>query len=198
MASATAPSSAPPVKRILYKEISNGDLRKLRAESNDSDSGGGARDLRLPEGEFRDVIRRLLPQEIKRQRKVDGHQTEITILTGPVIHPVSKDGETKELKIPLEWWPPTTARPAEGRIARVHEALPMPKEGLGRVFFLLIQDTAGAVYSHYAYEDHLRAGLWRTEVSQPLLRCCDALDRKKPTVQGYIDYTTNVQFCHGL
>ena len=40
-------SSRQPVARILYREITEGDLRKVLAKSNDSDTGGGARDLRF-------------------------------------------------------------------------------------------------------------------------------------------------------
>lgn len=35
------------IAEILFHEIADGDVRKFNAESNDADTGGGARDLRF-------------------------------------------------------------------------------------------------------------------------------------------------------
>lgn len=40
-------NTASRVSRILFKEIVDGDVRKIHADSNDSDTGGGARDFRF-------------------------------------------------------------------------------------------------------------------------------------------------------
>ena len=41
------------VKLVVYKKIVDGDLRKFSATSNDTQTGGGARDLRFsPAAEF--------------------------------------------------------------------------------------------------------------------------------------------------
>jgi hypothetical protein len=45
--------------RIPYKEIFSGDVRKTKAESNDSDAGGGARDFHFGEFEKLESRRRL-------------------------------------------------------------------------------------------------------------------------------------------
>ena len=48
------------LKRLVYKEVLPGDLRKARGESNDdAAAGGGARDLRLRpwDGHFENVER---------------------------------------------------------------------------------------------------------------------------------------------
>ncbi|WP_264802920.1 hypothetical protein, partial [Acetobacter fabarum] len=66
-------SGASHVARILYKEIVAGDLRKILAQSNDSDTGGGARDFRF--GSFKTllpVIRQMFPKKVKENRKRDG------------------------------------------------------------------------------------------------------------------------------
>jgi len=61
------------VKRIVYKEIVEGDFRKFKAESNDADTGGGARDLRFrPHDEFAKVFRELFPRSQQKTRKRDG------------------------------------------------------------------------------------------------------------------------------
>lgn len=47
------------VKRFIFKELVEGDFRKFFAQSNDTDSGGGARDLRYkPQKEFYPFLKR--------------------------------------------------------------------------------------------------------------------------------------------
>ncbi|GAB2652622.1 hypothetical protein GCM10027169_17100 [Gordonia jinhuaensis] len=185
------------VKRILYKEVTAADLRKLRAESNDAPNGGGARDLRLPYGEFDAVIEQMLPGVKTETRRRGGVPTDVEIRVGRVTYRADS-ASASEVTVDLHWEPPTDARNREGRLARVHDALSLPATGLGRVFLLLIQDENDHVNAFYAYEDDLRSGQWRPQVAKPILECLDDPNRKKRSVQGYIDYTTNKHFCHGV
>lgn len=107
------------VARILYKEIVPGDLRKILAQSNDSDTGGGARDFRF--GSFKQllpVITEMFPKKAKENRKRDGVVEEIDVFQGEFFwHDVSGQVMRKDSFFET----PTDVRPSEGRIARVHE-----------------------------------------------------------------------------
>ncbi|WP_167043502.1 hypothetical protein [Salinibacterium sp. ZJ454] len=186
-------------KRILFKEITAADIRKLRAESNDSKTGGGARDLRLPFSEFDGVIRQLLPRTVSTERRRNGRRVLVDIRVGSAKYYADASSSGTSRDIDLTWEPPTTVRPREGRIPRVHQSLNLPESGVGRVFFLLVQDESGVLGAHYAYEEDLRAGRWQADVAAPILRGMDDPSRpKRLSVQGYIDYTTNTQYCHGV
>lgn len=74
------------VARILYKELVEGDLRKLQAKSNDADTGGGARDFRF--GSYKTllpVIKQMFPQIVKENRKRGGQIVQIDVFKGPSI-----------------------------------------------------------------------------------------------------------------
>lgn len=61
------------IAEILFHEIADGDVRKFNAESNDTDSGGGARDLRFGLS-YGPVLDRLFPPEIVKE---GGHEYRI-------------------------------------------------------------------------------------------------------------------------
>lgn len=181
---------------VVYKEIVVGDLRKLIATSNDSATGGGARDLRLPARAFRPVMRRIFTKDgIGR-----GGQA---IRYADVIFSRATGGSGTSR---IEYWPPTRSRPAEDRVSKVHASPAiggrLPDDNKGRVFILFIRFTDGVVQCEYAYEDELRAGRWAVEVSQPILDCLRDTaiknsTRKRPlTVAGYIDLTAGTNYCH--
>lgn len=178
--------------RILYREITDADIRKLLASANDSQTGGGARDLRFPYREFDDVMRHLLPRTKTANRRRGGVQVPVTVRVGQV---KVANGPTVE----LSWEPPTDARKTEGRIPTVHDHLSLPESGRGRVFLLLIQELGGDVRAYYAYEDDLRGGKWNPETASAILDCADDPDRRGRTiVQGYIDLIEGRDYCHGV
>lgn len=107
------------VVRILYKEIVAGDLRKILAQSNDSATGGGARDFRF--GSFKTllpVITHMFPNRAKENRKRDGVVEEIEVFQGEFFW---YDANGMIVRKNSFFEPPTDVRPSEGRIARVHE-----------------------------------------------------------------------------
>ena len=181
---------------VVYKEIVEGDLRKLVATSNDSATGGGARDLRLPAKAFRPLMHRIFTRDGVGR----GGQS---IRYANVLYSDDRGGSHSTR---IEYWPPTKSRPAEDRVAKVHASPAiggrLPALDRGRVFILFIRFSDGTVQCEYAYESDLREGRWSAEVSHPILACVRDTDLKSAkranpiTVAGYIDFTDGSQYCH--
>lgn len=178
---------------FVYKEIVSGDLRKLIAESNDSKTGGGARDLRLPWKGFRPIMRQIFTEDgIGRGGRRIG-VVDVTYL----------DANGDPHRTQLEYWPPTASRPTEDRISKVHASPALggqlPQTGKGRVFLILSKFDDGTVRCDYAYEDDLKKkGLWANEVSGAILSCMAsaAVRNGTRTVQGYYKFTAGTGYCH--
>lgn len=178
---------------FVYKEIVGGDIRKLLAESNDSKTGGGARDLRLPWKTFRPIMRQIFTQDSVGRGGRDIRVADVTYL----------DADDRPCRTQLEYWPATSARPTEDRIAKVHASPALggqlPEEDRGRVFLLLIKFDDGTVRCAYAYQDDLKKkDVWATEVSNAILSCiaAAAVRNGSRTVQGYYDFTDGTGYCH--
>jgi hypothetical protein len=189
------------VARILYKELVEGDLRKLEAKSNDSDTGGGARDFRF--GAYKTllpVIKQMFPQTVKESRKRGGQMVQIDVFKG-VFSWANANGSVQNKEAYFE--PPTDVRPSEGRIARVHEYpcfdASHVRIGAGnRVLLLLIQLHDGSVWPHYAEEKSLRTpNAWHPVVAKELLDCLDAVRPVNQAVIGYRDFTNAGRYCNG-
>ncbi|GAB4100529.1 hypothetical protein GCM10028789_26940 [Sinomonas halotolerans] len=185
------------VTLVVYKEIVAGDMRKLLAESNDSRTGGGARDLRLPAKVFAHVM----DQIFTRENVGPGGQP---IRIADVIY-LDGDGEPQTTQ--LEYWPPTRSRPSESRIARIHASPAlgghMPETDRGRVFVFFTKFNDGTIRCDYAYEDQLRNGEWAHELSSAVLSCLASADMKNGTrpanmvpAQGYYDFAAGTGYCH--
>ena len=182
------------VARILYKEIVPGDLRKILAQSNDSDTGGGARDFRF--GSFKTllpVIMEMFPKKAKENRKRDGVVEEIDVFQGEFFW---HDASGQVMRKDSFFETPTDVRPSEGRIARVHEygcfdTSLVPRGGVGnRILLLLIQLSDGSVWPYYVEEKTLRIeGKWDPVVAAELLGCLDAKRAANRAVIGYRDFT---------
>lgn len=190
------------VARILYKEIVAGDLRKIHAESNDSDTGGGARDFRF--GSYHnlsEIIIKMFPNEVVENRRRNGVMVPTTIYSGMFYW---RDSCGNVCNAVSYFEPPTDARPAEGRITRVHEQpclstkvmpVPVPEN---RVFLLLIQLLDETVWPFYAEERTLRTtGLWDPQVAQRMLGCIDAPRRVDQAVVGFFDFLNGGSYCNG-
>ena len=191
------------VARILYKEIVEGYLRKILAKSNDSDTGGGARDFRF--GSYKQllpVIKQMFPTVVKEDRKRNGFVNQIDVFKGIFHWKNAADGTVHTKDSFFE--PPTDVRPSEGRIARVHEygcfdTSLIPKGGEGnRIILLLIQNYDGDVWPHFAEEQSLRThGLWDPVVAKELLNCIDAERGESRAVIGFCDFDTSTSYCNG-
>lgn len=175
------------VKRVVFKELAEGDYRKFEAQSNDAETGGGARDLRFrPYDEFQVVFRALFPGVRKVRRRRNGQQSEIEIFVGRLHWSVGGISSSDE----AVFEPPTDARPHEGRIPVVHRYKPLqdlPPQGSKKVVLLLIQRSDDTVWLELVPEDSLRSGDWEDRVAGPIL---DSLDAKRPANQvarGFVD-----------
>lgn len=189
------------VARILYKELVEGDLRKLQAQAADSDSGGGARDFRFRSFDrLLPVIEQMFPHTVKETRRRNGQSVQVDIFKGDFSwYDANRNVVTKEAYME----PPTSARPGEGRIARIHEYpcfdASKVKIGVGnRVLLLLIQLNDGSVWPYYAEEKSLRTpGDWHPVVAKELLDCLDAARPVNQAVLGFRDFTNAGSFCNG-
>jgi len=189
------------VARILYKELVEGDLRKLQARSNDSDSGGGARDFRFRSfTTLLPVIEKMFPQTVREKRKRNKQSVVVDIFKGNFSwYDANRNVVSKEAYME----PPTSARPGEGRIARIHEypCFDASKVQIGednRVLLLLIQLDDGSVWPYYAEEKSLRKhGDWHPVVAKGLLECLDAIRPANQAVLGFKDFTNDEKFCNG-
>lgn len=176
------------IKIIVYKEIKPGDLRKFRAVSNDAPTGGGARDLRFrPHERFDPIFVRLLPG-VQTARGKSVRVGTIKWHDGGRV--VSHDAE---------YWPPTNARPGEGRWARVHTFAPfrqeMPEDE-GRLVILLIQDSNDDVWLRIETETELKSPTWNQAVVGTIFGCIDSQSHEGRSAQGYIDFVRGKRFCH--
>ena len=144
------------IERILLQNIEDGDRRKFIAKSNDSASGGGARDLRFrPETKFLPFFRRMLPNKIYKTRKAKSVSFQIEVLSGTV-----KWKETSgDKSATMEIWPSTDARPNECRIARISEfaldGLIQTDPNGGRSVFMMFQQANGDIRLHFTTETSL-------------------------------------------
>ncbi|TCW19314.1 hypothetical protein [Dietzia cinnamea] len=176
---------------FFYKEIVAGDLRKLVAESNDAKTGGGARDLRIPWKPFQQIMHRIFTKDSIGSGGKPIRTANVTYL--------DKHGKPQHTE--LSYWPPTTSRPTESRIAKVHASPALggqlPSMDKGRIFVVLTKFDDGTVRCDYAYEQDLKTkGVWATEASSQILNCMASAAHTNRTVQGYYDFTEGVGFCH--
>lgn len=189
------------VARILYKELVEGDLRKLQAKANDSDSGGGARDFRFRSFDtLLPIIKQMFPQTVQEKRRRNKQTVLIDIFKG---HFFWFDAKQNVVSKEACMEPPTSARPGEGRIARIHEypCFDASKVNIGagnRVLLLLIQLNDGSVWPYYAEESSLRTpGDWHPVVAKELLDCLDAERPASQAVLGFRDFTNAGRYCNG-
>ena len=189
------------VARILYKEIVPGDLRKIQAESNDSETGGGARDFRF--GSYKTllpVIREMFPETLNERRRRAGRDSA-EVFKGKFYWENARGG--------VEWQDsyfesPTDARPSEGRIRRIHQYVcfdtsNIPQGGLGnRVLVLFIQLEDSSVWPYFAEERTLRQkGMWDSAVATEILACIDAERGANRAVIGFKDFIDGTRYCNG-
>ncbi|WP_295798034.1 hypothetical protein [uncultured Microbulbifer sp.] len=149
------------VIRVLFQIIEGGDRRKFQALSNDSDTGGGARDLRFrPESEFWPFFEKVFPDRQTTKRTSKGSTTTIEVLSG-TIH---WDQLASAKHATLEVWPATNARPNESRFSKIsrldmHDLIVDDPNG-GKSIFMLFQQQNGVIRVHFTTETSLRNDNW--------------------------------------
>lgn len=183
------------VARIFFQQIREGDRRKLEARSNDSATGGGARDLRVPHTKFGPIFRRLFPADAVGSRRRGGAKKDVTLYSGRLWW---MEGDV-EKSVGVVYEPPTDARPSEGRIGRIHDipvlAERVPPEADGTVFLLLVQQDDGKVFPHYVTATQLQDPGWNRDIAAAI-RSCMHCTPPGATVRGYVDYVNQERYCH--
>jgi len=196
------PASNPEaIARILYKEIVAGDLRKFEAKSNDTPSGGGARDLRFGNyTSIEPIVKKLFPRQVPLKRLRKGKETTVQGFEGDFVW--ERDHKVDSKTVIFE--PPTTARPTEGRIARVHEqpALDptpiLPLKVNDKVFLLFAQRNDGQVWPFFTTESSLQTvGDWDPRVAEEILKCIAERRAGGVAVIGYRDFVSGEGYCNG-
>lgn len=183
--------SARAIKLLVYKEVSAGDLRKFDADAADADTGRGARDLRFSHEAFDPIFARLLPTTVmmpagrKKTERVPVRRGEIRWYDSDHVR-----------RVDIEFWPPNSARPSEGRWAKVN-TIPLlartPPAGGGRIFVLLVQDDSAAVWLYLVTEAEMRMNEWNQEITSRILGCAY---KSRRAAQGYIDFENATEYCH--
>jgi hypothetical protein len=193
-----APAATP--QRIYFREFTAGDEKKRQARSNISQTGGGARDLRMPHRAFGPLMEKMLPDRQQVQRTREKQRVTLEIYSGTLHYPIDPDDpQGEESTIIIDYEPPTTARSTEGRIPRIPKIPSLrnvPEGHLGRTFLLLVQNSRNEIRAHYVTEDDLNQEGWDPDVVRTILSCVKTT-QKNHVVQGFIDYTTREHYCHG-
>ena len=195
------------VKLVVFQEIYPADVRKLKAQSADAKTGGGARDFRFPAAGFSTIFKTLFPDTKTVKRRRGGKRVDLKVNTGKVYWLEERDEELVLRSAKVDYEPPTSSRPSEDRLARVHEVppldptnIPSPKEGPSLVLF--IQDENDMVWTYYTSMKQLMKAGWEPLVAGPILKCLFHPDRKgmksPPRVQGYVDLAAGRYYCHGF
>ena len=173
---------------IFWQELLPGDIRKIEAQSNDAQTGGGARDLRFPDAPFRPVLERMFPEEGQVRGRPVRHGTLVW-----------EDAKGTSQHQEIEYWPPTSARPGEGRIARIHEIEPLqqpPEAGGDTVLLVLVLDDLKQLRAYYTTSGELR-DKWHDDVAQPILVCLGKESKGGVARRGWLDLIDGTSYCHG-
>jgi hypothetical protein len=178
-------------RRALFKLVLPGDIRKINAESNNSPTGGGARDIRFSHELFKPVVTKMFPT-VTAARKTK--RSSLNVRAGTLAYFEDDERHTMEIR----YWPPTEARNREGRIAQVPRmpslrAIHYP-QGQGAVFYLFIQGEDGNLTAHFASERSLReAGRWDPWVAETMLTAL----REAPAnvcARGWLDWASGARY----
>lgn len=182
------------IARIVFRQILDGDRRKFIAQSNDSDTGGGARDLRFRAWpKMQGTLRKLFPGARTENRK-RGTSTSLQVYIGH-FHWMQK-GKIVSREALLE--PPTDARANEARITRVHEyhcfTIDEPEKGTGRLLALFVQKKDGTVWPFVITEHSLEHDDWNPGVAEFLLSALNASRPERQAAYGFSDFETGKKF----
>lgn len=204
-------SIAGTLRRFVFKELKDGDLRKFRAASNNTASGGGARDQRYsPYPDFDGVFGLMFTGRSKKNRRMrDGTSKLSTIYDADMsvhIDDTGIDPATTKLTIVdeqgerfairnMKFWPPTNGRKGEGRLAQVSKFQLNPPDNEGRVFLLLIQDSALTSVRLAFLTEHavLHTQGWHPEVVK-FFKDILSTPEAGNAVMGYRDFDLNKSY----
>lgn len=180
----------PAIQRVLFKELLDGDYRKIEASSNeDPDVGGGARDLRFNYDAFNNFVGKMLTERDPVEREGGD-----TLYKGKVEYAPGHIGE-------LVWEPAYPTR-NEGRLRRIHEspAFRVAPQFRGEaVVVLIVQVSEGPLRVHFVRESDLRSGTSGLDRRiETVIRECLDNTRDDWAAKGYVDLTDEDvdRYCH--
>ena len=148
------------VVRVILQRVDEGDKRKARAESNDSASGGGARDLRFnPQDKFFPLLGKVFTGRRNKRGK--------TVYFGDINWSDGKSVSSAELEV----WPPYPSRPFECKIGRVSSLnigkLIQSDPNGGQSVIMILQQADGAIWLYFTTETSLRTpNTWDPKVEK--------------------------------
>ncbi len=191
------------IRRIVFRQISDADIRSAQARANVATTGGGARDLRFAHAEVGPVLRAMLPNTRTESRRRAGQMVDETVHYGELHYYTKPDNgrpaEHRTVTIDYEsrW---TGARTWDASLGptRSRPINRPPDLDKGSVFAMFLEDEHGDVWFHYVYEQHLRTpGKWHEEIVKTILGCLDDPKRRQNKLaEGYHDLTRNKRYCH--
>ena len=138
------------VVEVLCHEMRSADILKIKAESNNANTGGGARDLRF-RLEFAPCLDRFFPGEIVHERNTPYKIAEFEHLGAD---------KTRTVETVRYAFKPTNSRPTEVRIAQINKLnffldLPDIAEGDGMLFMVFIRKSSGLPQAQYLTEKQI-------------------------------------------
>lgn len=156
---------------VLCHEITEADIRKINASSNDAQTGGGARDLRFSL-DYKPCLDRLFPEDVTREGR--------TPYRIGLFEHYDRAGKKTVEKLRYAFQP-TNARPNEIRIAQINKVnffldIPSLGEGDGILFMAFMRKRSGLPQAQYLTEKQIGA-----PGSNPIIAAAmrDALDRRR-------------------
>ena len=173
------------VKRFIFKELVEGDFRKFFAQSNDTDSGGGARDLRYkPQKEFYPFFEKMMIEKDNSGKLKDKFHW---IING------------KEVTTKFIVHSPTNSRPNEIRIGQVNKCIPdeaVPDVHTNTIF-LIVQLDDLTIWPYFVTYDSIENEDWDPIVKQVILEAYTTDKRSTTTATGFYDYETKEEYYYG-
>lgn len=132
------------IVEVLCHEITEADIKKIQALSNDAKTGGGARDLRFS-AQFIPVLDRFFPSDVTYERNTPYRigEFEHTDIAG--------NKTIQQIRYAFQ---PTNARPNEVRLAQINKTelfseIPDIEEGDGLLFIALVRRSDGMPQAQY-------------------------------------------------
>lgn len=181
---------------MVFRQVLEGDVKKFKAKSNTTPSGGGARDFRFrPYEKFDAVFDRLLSTRKTVTRKRKGKSLSLSVYTEDV---TVWHGPGATAPHTLVFESPTTARDGEGRICQL-DKLKLKAKGstADRCEFLILwKDNSGKVFVALVTDRELRAGHWHEDIAKVLLSCMEQ-KKTRSAIQGYHDFKSGRHYCKG-
>lgn len=184
------------IVRVFLFRIDGGDRRKFIAQANNTDSGGGPRDLRVrPEDKIWPFFERLLTGRKTVTRPRTGGTADI--LVGEILW---KDGSSEE-RGRIEIWPHQDRRPNECRIAKVYQwgadhLIQTDPDG-GQSVLMLFQQADGVVRLFFTTEAILRAGNWDPTVKSFASEWLDKTSVYRGPKSAFLDLISKERFTGG-